>query len=150
MDIVYKVKEDIDQNKFGEIGYEMVPSPEMQIVKIVEFDYDSELVQTKIKNLYGNPAWKERFYNGDGRKILKRRLGLRYNPDGTIKKTEKFVEMITNWVLSIELNGDKMVGFSSLDSGDSSVYCAKTLLDKYFNNEIQLLKDHNLIEEAEV
>ena len=51
MDIVYKVKADIDQNKFGEIGYEMVPSPEMQIVKIVEFDYDSELVQTKIKNL---------------------------------------------------------------------------------------------------
>ncbi len=75
---------------------------------------------------------------------------MRYDKGGNLKLTPKFTEMISNWQILIELKGDRWVGFSSLDMSDTSIYYNKDLLDKYFPEEIALLKERNLIEEVEV
>lgn len=148
-DKVYKIKDEVDNNVFGEIGYEMIPTADYTIVKVYELGIDHDLPQYKIKQFYGNPEWRDKIYKPN-RKVFRERFDLRYDKGGNLKLTPKFTEMITNWQVLIELKGDRWVGFSSLDMSDTSIYYNKELLDKYFPEEIALLKERDLIEEVEV
>lgn len=149
MDKVYKIKDTVDNNLFGEIGYDLIPTLDLTVVKVVPLDYEHELVQYKIKQFYNNPEWRDKFYKPN-KKIFKERFDLRYSRDGQLKPTPTFIEMITNWQLLIELKGDRWLGFSTLDTSDSSVYYNKDLLDKYFPEEIEELKKRDVLEEVEV
>lgn len=105
----YRVKEGLlkgmeDLNKFGEIGYELVPfkngeEDDYILIKVCKQPFDSEIVQGSLKNIYNNKQWKSMYYNKNKDKISKT-LDLHYQ-GGKAVLTEKFKNVLQNWQLRI-------------------------------------------------
>ena len=146
--IVYRLKEDVDYNKLADLGYDVIPYElgAMVFFKIVPQDLEGDAVQRMLQNFYLNPKWKEKYYTGKNKKILKNNIGLEYDKDGNIKYNEKFETMLKSWRIEINTE-DNWLGFCNMDSFDQSVFCGKAVLDKYCKEEIETLKKEDLIEE---
>ena len=149
--VVYRLKEDTDYNKLADFGFDVIPYElgAMVFFKIVPQDLAGEAVNQMLNNFYLNPKWKERYYTGKNKKILKNNLGLEYDKDGNIKFNEKFETMLKSWRIEINTE-DNWLGFCNMDSFDQSIYCGKNILDKFCTEEIEKLKEADLIEEFEV
>lgn len=144
---VYKLKDDVDVNKFGELGYDIVPLPDSSVVliKLVPQDFNSDLVQGSLAGIYNNPDFINRIYTPN-KKTFVDGCGLTYDKNGKAKLTKKFVSMLTTWRIQIEPFGDKWIGFSSMDPYDSRIYYASRHLEQYCTEDMKLLKDNDLIE----
>ena len=105
----YRIKEGLlndeeDLNKFGELGYELVPfdnsgTSDYILIKVCKQPFDSEIVQGSLKNIYNNKQWKSMYYNKNKEKISKT-LDLHYQ-GGKAVLTEKFKNVLQNWQLRI-------------------------------------------------
>ena len=149
--IVYRLKEDVDYNSLAEHGYDVVPYElgSMVFFKIIPQDLSGIAVNSMLNNFYTNPKWKEKYYTGKTKKILKNNLGLEYDKEGNIKFNEKFETMLKSW--KIEINSeDNWLGFSNMDSFDQNVYYGKSILDQCCGEEIQNLLEKGIIEEVDV
>ena len=149
--VVYKLKEDIEYNKLAELGFDVIPYElgTMVFFKIVPQDLNGDAVKQMLDNFYLNPRWKEIYYTGKNKKILKNNLGLEYDKEGNIKYNEKFETMLKSWRIEINTE-DNWLGFCNMDSFDQSIYCGKNILDKYCKEEIKALRQADLIEEYEL
>lgn len=150
MAIVYKIKDDIDFNELGKLGWDIVPNfNNLIFFKIVEQPLDSELPQLLLKNFYKNPRWIKEIYNKNKKEIVKQ-IGLEYDKNGEIIMSEKFVDTLKTWMLELDLSDSNWIGFKNLDIFNKNVMYNCKILDKFCENEIKLLKENNLIEEYEV
>lgn len=147
---VYKIKNDIDINEFGKIGYDIMPNSSYTVFKFVEQPIDGKLAQDALQYIYENPSWKEKIYKKN-KSAIRETLGLRFNRrTGKAIINEKFKNVLIMWRIEIEMNGDRWVGFTSLDQFDSNVFYGKQVIDEYCKQEIELLKEKGFVEEIEV
>lgn len=147
---IYKVKDETDINEFGKIGYDMMPDNPYTIFKFIEQPLDGKLAQDALKYIYENPSWKEKIYKKH-KDAIRSTLGLRFNRrTGKAIINDKFKNILTMWRIEIEMNGDRWVGFTSLDQFDSNVFYGKQVLNEYCKEEIESLKEKGFIEEIEV
>ena len=149
-DFVYRIKGGEEcYNKLGELGWSVVPNFEGGLVflRFAVQEMDSELPQALLKAYYTNPEWIDKVYNKN-RKGFIDKIGLKYRK-GKIVKSEKFDNALTHWIMEIH-DEDNWVGFTSFDPFDVKIYYGKPILDKYCTEQIQILKDNDLIEEFEV
>lgn len=146
---IYKVKEGTDLNEFAKNGYDIIPSSKYTIVKAVELPFDCDLVQSKLNGIYANPEWKKQFYDKN-KKLFRNTLRLKYHKNGEIILTKAFKQMLTTWIIEIDFGDDGWVGCTTVDANDHNVYYVKDMLDKHFKEEINKLKELNLIEEIEI
>jgi hypothetical protein len=145
---VYSLKESFTFEEFEELGYTVFPK-ENKIIKICEQPLNGEAVKSIMKQYYTNPEWKEKFYSNN-MVYYAEELGLTYTKSGKPRMTKKFKEVLKSWLIQIDLNDDFWVGFTSYDWCDTCVFYGCSVLDKFCAEEIELLKEHNLIEEIEV
>lgn len=149
-DIIYKLKENIDLNKLGELHFDVLPGKsDLILFKIVTQDFDSEIVQHTLTRLYKNRDWIEQIYNKN-KDYLKDYLSLEYDKDYNIIYNSKFKEMICSWRIQIDKADCDWLGFTSMDFNDTTTFYNKNILDKFCKEEIELLKQNDLIEEYEV
>jgi hypothetical protein len=145
---VYSLKENFTFEEFEEIGYSVFPN-EQKIIKVVEQPLDGKAVESILNQYYRNPKWKEEIYDKNPSHFIKE-LGLKYNKNGDIKMTKKFQEVLKSWLIQIDLSDDLWIGFTSFDWYDQHVFFACSILDEFCKDEIEILKEHNLIEVIEV
>lgn len=145
---VYRIKEGTNLNKFNDYDFDIIPANEPILVKIVPQDFDGELVQGSLKNIYNNGEWRSQIYAKHKDKI-QNALDLSYRR-GKAVITEKFKHVLTDWRIQIEPFSDGWLGFASMDVFDRKVYYASHVLDKYCADEIKTLLDADLIELVEV
>lgn len=145
---VYRVKEGVDLNKFNDMDYDLIPSENPVLVKIIPQDFDGELVQGNLKHIYNDGTWRSKIY-AKNEKLISTRLGLKYKR-GKAVITDQFRHVLTDWRIQIEPFVDGWVGFASLDPFDHNVYYASAHLDKYCAEEIKKLLDADMIELIEV
>lgn len=148
MEVIYKLVEDCDLNKFAVRGYDLLPNT-VTLVKIIEQPEKGEAVQYLLHKYYTNKDWIEQIYNKN-KKEIKDTIGLRYYENGEIRYTKKLKTVLTNWRIEIDVTDGGWLGFASLDPFDRLVYYGKGILDKYCNEEIQALLNEGLIEEVEI
>lgn len=148
MDIVYKLKDNVDLNEFAKKGYDLIPQT-FTLVKIIEQPEDGEAVKYLLYRYYQNKDWIEQIYNKN-KKEIQDTIGLRYYQNGDIRYTKKLKTVLTNWRIEIDVNDGGWLGFASLDPYDRLVYYGKGILDKYCNDEVQSLLELGLIEEVGV
>lgn len=144
---VYRLKEGIDLNKLSDLGFDIIPSEPIILVKIVPQDFDGELCQGTLQNIYNNSEWRAKFYDMN-RKEVSKTLDLHYR-NGKAKITEKFRHVLTDWRIQIELS-DGWLGFTPLDPYERRVYFSSNHLDTYCADEIKKMLDMDLIELFEV
>ena len=148
MATVYKIKENVDLNKLEEIGYTLFEDT-FTAVKVVTQPLEGAAVQHLLNNYYENPKWIKSVYK-NSKKRLKKELGLEYSKENKLIFTQKLIEILTTWFIQIDKSEDKWVGFTSGDKFDTNVFYGKKVLDTYCQEEIELLKKHDLIEELYV
>lgn len=146
--LIYKVKDNIDINVFGRIGYDLFPETNNVVIKFVEQDIKSDIVQGTLRGIYQNKNWKEQFYDKYEDRI-KEIMGLRYNKKGKAILTKKFKEYLVSWRIQIDFD-DRWIGFTSADPFDHNIYYAKQVLDTYCETVIKDLLEKDLIEVIEV
>lgn len=146
--LIYKVKDNIDINEFGKIGYDIFPQSNDIVFKFVPQPLEGEVVQGSLNGIYNNQKWIKQFYNAN-KKRVKEAIGLKYNKKGEAVLTKRFVEVLTNWRIQIDFE-DRWVGFKSLDPFDNQVFYAKQVLDLYCEEEIKFLLEKGVIETIEV
>ena len=147
-DLIYKVKDNININDFGKIGYDIFPQTNDVVFKFIPQPLDGEVVQGSLNGIYNNPEWRTKFYNPN-KKRVKESIGLKYNRRGEAILNKRFVEVLTNWRVQIDFE-DRWVGFKSLDPFDNQIFYAKDVLDRYCGEEIKFLLDKGVLETAEV
>lgn len=146
---VYKIKDDADLNKFAERGYDIIETRSMPVmIKIIPQDFDGELVQGTLKNIYNNPAWRSKIY-AYHKKVIKEALDLNYKR-GKAVITDKFKHVLTDWRIQIDLFSDNWLGFKSMDRFERKIYYNSTYLDRYCADEIKELLENDLIELVEI
>ena len=150
MGVIYKLKNGVTAADFEELadyGYNVAFNSDI-ILKFVKQPLDGEATQFLLKNYYENPEWKKKFYQ-ENKKAFKKDYDLKYNKDGTLKITPTMKELLTTWIIQIELE-DGWVGFTHSDQYNKNVYYGKKVLDKYCYQDIFLLLSKGIIEEYEV
>lgn len=145
---VYRIKEGTDLNKFAEMGYDIIPAELPLLVKIIPQDFDGELCQGSLQNIYNNSEWKTRIYNWH-KKEMEQTLGLKYKR-GKAVISDQFRHVLTDWRIQIEPFGDGWLGFASMDAYDKNIYYASRHLNQYCADEIKALLDADMIELIEV
>lgn len=120
----YKIKDGVvaemeDLNKFAEMGFDLVPfdndgGQDYILVKICKQDFDGEIVQGSLKNIYNNPSWRDGFYKKH-KKNIENAYGLKYK-NGKAVLSDKFRAVLQNWQLRIWSPFDK--GILTVHSGD--------------------------------
>lgn len=145
---VYQIKKGTDLADLGSLNYMLFPE-NFSVLKMIKKDIEDELVQEVLNKQYLNEEWKEKIYKPN-KKTIKKVLGLSYDPDGNIKMSKKFKELITTWMIQIDGNDDAWVGFTSSDPFDKKVYYNTKILDKYCPEEIEELKNGDFIEKIKV
>jgi hypothetical protein len=145
---VYRIKEGTDLNKFAEMGYDIIPSELPLLVKIIPQDFDGELCQGSLQNIYNDPVWRSKVYSWH-KKEMEQTLGLKYRR-GKIVMTEQFKHVLTDWRIQIEPFTDGWLGFASMDPYDHNVYYAHNHLEQYCADEIKALLEADMIELIEV
>lgn len=146
MNTVYKLKKNFDEEKLKELGYIYLEDSK-DFVKVIEQPLGSGPVQYLLNNYYENKKWRKLFYNKN-KKEMKDKLKLNYDRKGNIIYNDEFVEMLTTWF--IEIDETNWVGLTSADQFDTNVFYNKKVLDSYCEKEIEILKEHDLIEEEVV
>lgn len=141
---VYRIKEGIDLNKFGERDYEILPSENPILIKVIPQDIDSELCQGTLNNIYNNGEWRAKIY-AKHKDTISQALDLTYKR-GKAVLTDKFKRVLTDWRIQIEPFTDGWIGFASMDVFDKNVYYASNILEKYCADEIKALLDADMIE----
>lgn len=146
---VYKIKEGADLNKFAEKGYEIVQVGSYPVmIKIIPQDFDGELVQGTLKNIYNNNEWRKRIYSYH-KKAIKEALDLDYKR-GKAVITDKFRHVLTDWRIQVEIFDDAWLGFKSMDKFEQKIYYNSCYLDRYCADEIKDLLADDLIELIEI
>lgn len=145
---VYRVKEGVDLNKFADKGYDIIPAENPILVKIIPQDFDGELVQGTLKNIYNNGEWRAKIY-AKHKDIISEQLGLKYKRGKAII-SDRFKHVLTDWRIQIEPFTDGWLGFASMDVFDKNVYYASNHLEKYCADELKDLLDSDMIELIEV
>ena len=148
MATVYKIKENVDLSKLEELGYVLFEDT-FTAIKVCKQPLDSGPVQYLFNSYYKNKKWQKIIYKKD-KKTFKKELNLQYDKENEPIMNEKFVEMLTTWFIQIDKSEDKWVGLTSGDKFDSNVFYGKKVLDSYCKNEIELLKQNDLIEELTI
>lgn len=141
---VYRIKEGVDLNKFGERDYEILPSENPILIKIIPQDIDGELCQGTLNNIYNNGEWRAKIY-AKHKDTISQALDLTYKR-GKAVLTDKFKRVLTDWRIQIEPFTDGWIGFASMDVFDKNVYYASNILEKYCADEIKELLDADMIE----
>lgn len=143
---VYKVKDNVDFNVFGEIGYEIFVGT-LIIYKVQVIDIDSEPVMIMKKNYYNNKDWQDVYYKAHKKDYNK--IGLKIQ-NGEPKQDKNYEMLLTSWRIQINLADDKWLGFKPADPFFIATYYNADILDKYCGEEIKFLKEKDLIEEISV
>nr|DAR59168.1 MAG TPA: hypothetical protein [Caudoviricetes sp.] len=141
---VYRIKEGVDLNKFGERDYEILPSENPILIKVIPQDIDGELCQGTLNNIYNNGEWRAKIY-AKHKDTISQALDLTYKR-GKAVLTDKFKRVLTDWRIQIEPFTDGWIGFASMDVFDKNVYYASNILEKYCAGEIKALLDADMIE----
>lgn len=141
---VYRIKEGVDLNKFGERDYEILPSENPILIKVIPQDIDGELCQGTLNNIYNNGEWRAKIY-AKHKDTISQALDLTYKR-GKAVLTDKFKRVLTDWRIQIEPFTDGWIGFASMDVFDKNVYYASNILEKYCADEIKALLDADMIE----
>lgn len=141
---VYRIKEGVDLNKFGERDYEILPSENPILIKVIPQDIEGELCQGTLNNIYNNGEWRAKIY-AKHKETISQALDLTYKR-GKAVLTDKFKRVLTDWRIQIEPFTDGWIGFASMDVFDKNVYYASNILEKYCADEIKALLDADMIE----
>lgn len=157
---VYKVKYEKKIEDFLENGYDLMPveivEKENIIFKIIKMAYDSDAVKMVI-SIYNNEEWQKEYLSLEGAEEIYNSLGIFWEDviDETgktkrmVKESEDFLEMISTWRIEIDMDGDKMVGFTTGDMSFPYTYYNRSVLDKYCEEEVERLFDLGLIKISE-
>lgn len=148
--LIYKIKDDVNFNKLGELGWDIIPGNDGKLI-FLKFSIQPENGDLYIQLLqayYLNSEWIRKVYNAN-KKGFKEKLGLRYTKKGKIMPNKKFEKALTHWIMEIS-EEDRWIGFTSYDPFDLKTYYGKPILDRYCEEELKLLKENDLIEEYEV
>lgn len=140
---VYKIKKPLEELEV--LGFALIPE-QCAALKAITQPLDSGTVNYSLNNFYNNPEWKKKIYQPN-KKHFQKELGLYYDRKGNIKPNEKFNEILTTWFLQVEKNEECWLGLTNADQHDLNVFYGKKVLDTYCGEEIEKLKEHDLIEE---
>ena len=110
---------------------------------------DGDLPKELLKAYYKNPDWINKFYKKN-KKRFKEKLDLRYDKKGNIMPSKHFEKALTHWIMEIEEYDDGWVCISPYDDYCNTSLYGKSVLDKYCLEEINKLKEAELIEEYEI
>lgn len=147
--IIYKLKENIDLNELAKIGWDIIPNDnDLIFFKIVPQPLESDLCRHLLNQYYQNKEWQEKIYK-QHEKIIKKEIGVKYDKNGNLKMTPKLENNLKMWRIETNQNDGFWVGLKSFDPNDRHYFYSKQLLDKYCKEEIEKLKELNLIEEFE-
>lgn len=145
---IYRIKEGKEWADLQPLGYEVSNVfSSVLFTKEVPQDFDGELCQARLNNIYRNPEWRTKIYDPH-RKTIRNTIGLKYRK-GKVVLSEQLKSVITGWMVLIDMS-DGWVGFKSGDPFDQRVYYATVHLDTYCADEIKALQDADLIEVIEV
>ena len=99
------------------LGFSATPAEDgdYDMVKVERQAMDSEVVAAAMRDIYCNPAWRQRYYDSDV-PFYTHALGLRYRADGRPAMTKRFVSVLCDWRLVISNPLDE--GLLWVHSGD--------------------------------
>ena len=148
--IIYKFKEDADFNKLAELDWDIIPSEnDLIFFKIVPQPVNGDLYCHLLNNFYRNEEWKKRVYSKFKNQITKD-IGVKYDKNGILKMNPKLETTLTMWRLETNKNDDFWLGLKSYDPNDRHYFYSQEVLNKYCKEEIEKLKELDLIEEFNV
>ena len=147
---IYRLKEDIDLNKLAELDWEVTQcNGGLVFLKFAVQPLDGHLTKELLNAYYNNPNWIKNFYQKN-KKYYTEKLDLRYDKKGNIKKSKHFEKTLTHWIIEIEHYDLGWLCISPYDECNKNAFYGKDILDKYCAEEIEKLKEFDLIEEIEV
>ena len=145
---VYKIKEEITLDQLTDYGFKAVEISDEGTFCFcfVPQPFDGDLAQSVIR-IYNDPLWQEKYYIGNNKKTLKRKMGLVIrNKKALITDTLK--HNVTMWRVQFDMN-EKMIGLVSPCPFDMAFFPNKEVIDKYCDKIIEELKEKNMVEEVE-
>lgn len=145
---VYRIKDNFNIQDLEALDYIFFPE-ELIAAKIVRQPLDGKAVSSLLERYYANPRFIDEVYNKNT-EYFKKELGLTYTKKGQPRMTKKFKEFLSSWVIQIEFGDDGWIGFTSTDKHDATVFYNSNVLNCFCGVEIELLKEHDFIEEVEV
>lgn len=145
---VYRVIPGLKLKRLVNQNFKYFQKPVPVLLKDVKQPIKSDLCKFIMETNYCNPNWIKNVYKKH-RFIIWRKIGLRYR-QGMPLLTEKFKKTLTTWNIYIEPYEDAWVGIKSSDCFNYFVIYSKDIMDKYFPEEVKLLKDAGLIEVVQV
>lgn len=143
----YQLKENADVmalvEKLGFLPYEVEDN--IALIKLIVLDLECDLVKELLYNYFQNPEWIEKVYKKNKR-LVKNTTGVRYDKYNNIITSEDFENHIRTWFLQIDLESKIVVlGYNS--GVASFIVNVKEALDVFIKEEIDKLKEYDLIEE---
>lgn len=145
---VYKIKKDLTKEQLEAAGFHSKEvDGETFFICFVPQGLDSDLVKSSL-DIYNSDKFKNTYYIGEGKKKLKKELGLEYGKDNKVKMTEKMLQVLTMWRVEF-MASDRLLVLRSLDPFDSTCFCNPKMLQDYCGTLIDELKEKDLIEEVE-
>lgn len=158
---LYKVKYEKKPEDLLNLGYDFMPfelvDKENILFKIVKLSKESKAYQMVV-NVFNNAKWQEESLIPEAI-LAYEELGVKWedfvDEEGNVKKTviedEHFIEMYTTWRIEIDMEEDKLVGFTTGDMSFPYTFYNRDILDMFCEDEINKLFEEGLIiiEEAE-
>lgn len=143
----YQLKENADVmalvEKLGFLPYEVEDN--IALIKLIVLDLECDLVKELLYNYFQNPEWIEKVCKKNKR-LVKNTTGVRYDKYNNIIASEDFENHIRTWFLQIDLESKIVVlGYNS--GVASFIVNVKEALDVFIKEEIDKLKEYDLIEE---
>lgn len=143
----YQLKENADVmalvEKLGFLPYEVEDN--IALIKLIVLDLECDLVKELLYNYFQNPEWIEKVYKKNKR-LVKNTTGVRYDKYNNIITSEDFENHIRTWFLQIDLESKIVVlGYNS--GVASFIVNVKEALDVFIKEEIDKMKEYDLIEE---
>lgn len=143
---IYKINlDEKSYNKLLENGW--IAEPPV-LIKKIEVSKDSDAVK-HFAAIINDPIWQEEYMNIPEIKKYFKTSKVSFKK-GKVVENDSFLKMAQKWQIEIDINGDGWIGITSVERFYPPTFFRKDLIDTYCKNEIEELKNINILEEIEV
>lgn len=153
---VYQAKWEKTVQDFLDAGYDLMPEDIVQkenvVFKIMKMPLDGESVKM-VLNIYNDPNWQQEYLTMPHAMEAFNELGIYFdevfdeegNTKTYVRETDELLEMISTWRIEIDMDGDKVLGFTTGDMSFPFTFENRNILDKFCKEEIDNLFSKSLI-----
>ena len=158
---VYKVKYEKKPEHLLDLGYDFMPidivEKENVLFKIFKMPNDGPAIKLVI-GVFNNPDWQENNLNIPGVLGAYEELGIKWeeyaDEEGNVKKVvvedENFIDMFTTWRIEIDMDDDRLLGFTTGDMSFPYTFYNRDILDTFCDDEIDYLFQEGILEIEEL